>query len=317
MRLDTPALAQITISGNKNVSTSSRRRDDRAYQDHDREDGKTTVTETVKVTRKTYAQVWPAYNKAQTEEKRLFQYLLRQLCEGVGEPAQMNGRPRLPIEDMLFSMAFKVYSTVSCRRFMTDLKEAHGKGYMSKLPCYNSVFNYFEDEMLTDHLLMLIEESSLPLASIESDFAVDSTGISTNRFVQWMHAKYSEPHLIDKKNWIKLHICCGVKTNVVTAVSITDRRAGDSPQFKPLVEATRRNFVMDEVSADKAYLSADNLSVVVDAQAMPYIPFSPTASRMRSDIARYGNGCITISATTKTASCSTTTSAAMWKRPFT
>jgi transposase len=237
------------------------------------EDGKTTVTETVKVTRKTYAQVWPAYNKAQTEEKRLFQYLLRQLCEGVGEPAQMNGRPRLPIEDMLFSMAFKVYSTVSCRRFMTDLKEAHGKGYMSKLPCYNSVFNYFEDEMLTDHLLMLIEESSLPLASIESDFAVDSTGISTNRFVQWMHAKYSEPHLIDKKNWIKLHICCGVKTNVVTAVSITDRRAGDSPQFKPLVEATRRNFVMDEVSADKAYLSADNLSVVIDAQAMPYIPF--------------------------------------------
>ena len=88
-----------------------------------------------------------------------------------------------------------------------------------------------------------------------------------------MHAKYSEPHLLEKRDWIKLHICCGVKTNVVTAVSITDRRAGDSPQFKPLVEATRRNFVMDEVSADRAYLSADNLSVVVDAQAMPYIPF--------------------------------------------
>jgi len=31
---------------------------------------KMTVTETVKVTRKTYAQVWPAYNAAQTQEKR-------------------------------------------------------------------------------------------------------------------------------------------------------------------------------------------------------------------------------------------------------
>ena len=237
------------------------------------EDGKTTVTETVKVTRKTYAQVWPAYNAAQTQEKRLFQYLLRQLCEGVGEPSQTNGRPRLPIEDILFSMAFKVYSTVSGRRFISDLKDAHGKGYLSKLPAYNSIFRYFEDEMLTPHLQMLIEESSLPLASIEQDFAVDSSGLSTCRFVQWMHAKYSDPHLIEKKDWIKVHLMCGVKTNVVTAVEITDRHAGDSPHFKPLVEATRRNFVMREVSADKAYLSSKNLSVVIDNQAMPYIPF--------------------------------------------
>ncbi|HYG10003.1 MAG TPA: transposase [Pyrinomonadaceae bacterium] len=237
------------------------------------EDGKTTVTETVKVTRKTYKQEWPAYNQAQTQEKRLFQYLLRQLCEGVGEPAQTNGRPRLPIEDMLFAMAFKVYSTVSGRRFISDLSDAHGKGYLSKLPAYNSIFRYFEDEMLTPHLQMLIEESSLPLASIEQDFAVDSSGLSTCRFVQWMHAKYSDPHLIEKKDWIKVHIMCGVKTNVITAVEITDRYVNDCPILKPLVEATRRNFVMQEVSADKAYLSSGNLATIINNQAMPYIPF--------------------------------------------
>jgi SWIM zinc finger len=32
-------------------------------------DGQTVVTETVKVTRKTYTQNWPAYNAAQTHEK--------------------------------------------------------------------------------------------------------------------------------------------------------------------------------------------------------------------------------------------------------
>jgi transposase/predicted nucleic acid-binding Zn finger protein len=238
------------------------------------EDGKTTVTETVKVTRKTYKQVWPAYNEAQTQEKRLFQYLLRQLCEGVGEPAQTNGRPRLPIEDMMFAMAFKVYSTVSARRFMTDLKDAHGKGYLSKLPCYNSVFNYFEDEMLTPHLLMLIEESSLPLRSIEADFAVDSSGLSTCRFVQWVKAKYTEPSLIEKKDWIKLHLICGVKTNVVTAVEITDRYAHDSPYMKPLVDKTVENgFKLSEVSADKGYLAANNFHSVLRHGAMPYIPF--------------------------------------------
>jgi transposase/transcriptional antiterminator Rof (Rho-off) len=234
---------------------------------------KTTVTETVTVKRKTYAQVWPAYNAAQTNEKRLFQYLLHQLCQGVGEPAQMNGRPRLPLEDMIFSMAFKVYSTVSGRRFMSDLSDAHGKGYLSKLPSYNSIFDYLQMEMLTPYLQMLIEESSLPLAAIEKDFAVDSSGLSTCRFVQWMHAKYSDPHLIEKREWVKVHLMCGVKTNVVTAVAITDRYAGDSPQFKALVETTRNNFVMNEVSADKAYLSADNLKTVVENHAMPYIPF--------------------------------------------
>jgi transposase len=237
------------------------------------ENGKTTTTETVKVTRQTYKQEWPAYNKAQTQEKAQFQYLLHQLCQGVGEPAQMNGRPRLPLEDMIFSMAFKVYSTVSGRRFMSDMKDAHAKGYTSKLPAYNTIFKYFESEMLTPYLQMLIEESSLPLQAIENDFAVDSSGLANSRFVQWMHAKYSEPHLIEKKDWIKVHLMCGVKTNIVTAVEITDKYVGDSPYFKPLVETTAQNFVMNEVSADKAYLSEKNMQLVVDNNAMPYIPF--------------------------------------------
>ncbi|HZE69344.1 MAG TPA: transposase [Pyrinomonadaceae bacterium] len=136
---------------------------------------------------------------------------------------------------------------------MSDLRDAHGKGFISKLPCYNSIFNYFENEALTPYLKMLIEESSLPLQAVESDFAVDSSGFSTSRFVQWMHAKYTNPHLIQKKQFIKCHIMCGVKTNVITAVEITEGYAGDSPQFKPLVEATAKNFTMQEVSADKAY----------------------------------------------------------------
>jgi transposase len=246
------------------------------------EGDKTTVTETVKVTRKTYPQQWPAYNAAQTQEKKLFQYLLRQLCAGVGEPAQTNGRPRLPLEDMIFSMAFKVYSTVSGRRFMSDLRDAHGKGYISSLPCYNSIFNYFESDMLTPHLQMLIEESSLPLASIEEDFAVDSSGISSCRFYQWMHAKYSEPHLIDKRDWIKVHLMCGVKTNIVTSVEITRRHEADTKYFKPLVEATAQNFAMRQISADKAYLSGKNLGVAIAHNAMPFIPFKKDSTGKQS-----------------------------------
>jgi hypothetical protein len=245
--------------------------------------GNTTTTETVKVTRKTYPQVWPAYNAAQTQEKRIFQYLLNQLCQGVGSPAQDNGRPRYDLEDMIFTMAFKVYSTISGRRFMTDLRDAHGKGYLSALPSYNTMFRYFESEMLTPYLQMLIEESALPLAAIEQDFAVDSSGLSTGVYIRWNDAKWGNKtrdmfgdgkgYTIGKKDWLKIHITTGVKTNVVTAVEVTDAHAGDSPYFKPLVEATAQNFTMRKVSADGAYLSSNNFKTVVDNHAMPYIPF--------------------------------------------
>jgi transposase len=237
---------------------------------------KTTVTETVKVTRKSYPQVWPAYNMAQTQEKAQFLYLLHKLCAGVGEPAQTNGRPRLPLEDMIFSMAFKVYSTISTRRFMTDLRDAHRRGYVSALPCYNSIINYFESPMLTDYLLMLIEESALPLAAIERDFAADSTGLSGCRFVQWVSAKYDEPQLMESRDWIKMHIMCGTQTNVVTAVEISEKYRNDSPYFKGLVDTTARNFQMREVSADKGYDSFANRAHALTKGAIPYIPFRST-----------------------------------------
>ncbi len=236
-------------------------------------DGKVeTVTETVTV-RQTYKQEWSAYNKAQTNEKERFVELLAELCKGIEEPVQSIGRPRLPLADILFASTFKVYSSVSRRRFMTDLRDAQSKGLLSRAAHYNSISRYLENASLTPLLTALIKTSSLPLQAIESDFAVDSSGFSTCRFHKWVDAKYKDKGLMTKRDWVKVHLMCGVKTNIVTAVEISDRFAGDSPYFKALVETTGRNFTMQEVSADKAYLSASNLQTVVDHHAMPYIPF--------------------------------------------
>ena len=231
-----------------------------------------TLTETVTV-KQTYKQEWTAYNQAQTNEKERFLALLADLCKGIEAPEQTMGRPRLPLADMVFASAFKTYSTVSGRRFMTDLKDAHSKGYVSKAPHYNSISRYLENVGLTPILKALIEQSSLPLQAIESDFAVDSSGFSTSRFDQWMKVKYGKPELIERRQFIKCHLMIGVKTNIVTAVEMTEGNVGDSPQFKALVDTTAKSFAMQEVSADKAYLSAANLQTVVDHAAMPYIPF--------------------------------------------
>ena len=102
--------------------------------------GERLVTETRGI-RVTYAQDWTAYNAAATTEKEQFCRLLRDLCANVSQPEQGRGRPRLPLSDMLFAAGFKVYSTVSGRRFMTDLRAACDQGLIAKAPHYNSIFN--------------------------------------------------------------------------------------------------------------------------------------------------------------------------------
>jgi transposase len=251
------------------------------------DDGETqTYTETV-IVKKTYKQEWSAYNRAQCHEKERFLSLLDELCKGIEEPIQSFGRPRIPLADVIFASTFKVYSTFSGRRFSSDLRDAHSKGFLTKAPHYTSISRYLENPTLTPFLKQLIEISSLPLQTVESDFAVDSSGFTTCRFVQWTKAKYTDPKLMEKHNWVKVHLMCGVKTNIVTSIEITDAYANDCPQFKGLVQTTARNFAMSQVSADKAYLSSDNLQVVVDNHAQPFIPFkanSTTGEARHSEI---------------------------------
>jgi hypothetical protein len=77
---------------------------------------------------------------------------------------------------------------------------------------------------------------------------------------------------------------CGVKTNIVTAVEIGERSAGDSPQFKPLFDATRRTFGIREVSADSAYLAYDHMEMVGQAGGTPYISFKDNTTAAKGGL---------------------------------
>jgi transposase len=240
-------------------------------------DGSTTVTDTVTIKaskRATYPQNWPAYNEAQTNEQDDFQRLLNDLCAGLVTPPRepgRAGRPPLPLSDAVFSVVFKVYSTFSGRRFISDLRAAHERGYIDRLPHFNSIFNYLENPGLTPILTSLILESSKPLASVESDFAVDSTGFASSRFIKWYDHKYG--CVRQDHDWVKAHFVCGVKTNVVTAVEIHDRNASDTPQLPSLLNTTAQNFTVRELSADKAYASVDNFAALDRLDVTPYVAF--------------------------------------------
>jgi transposase len=199
--------------------------------------------------------------------------LLADLCSTVPQPPQSTGRPRLPLADMAFAATFKVYSRFSSRRFSSDLRDAQGRGLITRAPHFNSVTNYLSDPGLTPVLHGLIEHSALPLRAVESGFAVDSSGFGTSKFDHWIDHKYGKPVEARARHWIKAHIMVGVRTNVVTAVRMSPWNDSDSRHFGSLVHGTADRFQIAEVSADKAYLSRRNAELVESVGAKPYIPF--------------------------------------------
>jgi transposase len=223
--------------------------------------------------RPTYAQNnWSAYNKAQREEKHRFKALLADLCSGMIEPqrtGETRGRKRVPLADRLFSVCYKVYSTLSSRRFGSDLADAATDGYLSRKLNPNKVNIFLELEELTPRLQMLLKRSSLPLRAVETTFAPDSSGFSVSKFIRWFDEKYGRER--SGKDWVKVHLICGVQTGIITAASIYGRDTNDCPILPELVNATAENFTVKEVVADKGYLSASNVDTIANVGGQAFI----------------------------------------------
>jgi len=218
-------------------------------------------------------QDWPKYNLAQQSERDRFRELLADLLKGIEEPEQpRTGRRRTPLAAVIYASALKVFTTLSSRRFACELKDSHAKGYLSHLMNSVSVTDYMEHDLMTPYLTRLIERAALPLRTVESTFAPDSTGFSTSRFVKWFDEKYGRER--SGREWVKARAMVGAKTNVITACVIAGPTAGDSPQFRPMLETTVANgFKVGDVCADKAYLSRENLELVERIGGTPFIPF--------------------------------------------
>jgi len=235
--------------------------------------GNVTITKTV---RKTYSQDWKNYNLSQQHEKELFMKLLGDITGKIRQPAYSFGRPTTPLNDMVYSMVYKVYSGFSGRRFSTDMKIALEQNHVENTTHFNSIFNYFRKKELTSLLSQMVTVTSLPLKTVESDFAIDATGFGTNNFQRWYSFKHGRE--ISSRKWVKCHFVTGVKTNIVPSVKITTEFDNDSPELKELVGQTTENFDIEELSGDKAYLSRDNLNYIEELGATPYIPFKSNST---------------------------------------
>ncbi|MFH1133508.1 MAG: transposase [Nanoarchaeota archaeon] len=220
----------------------------------------------------TYSQEWHAYNQAQQKEKIMLMSLLDELLSYIRFPDNKGiGRHPISLRDRIFYLAMQCYNTKSSRRCISDLEIAKKLGYVTKSPHFNTVLKIQKDPELTKYLMHLVKVAGIPLQKVEHDFAIDSSGFSTSQFGRWFDVRLGSEN--EKRTYKKVHLTCGVITNIITAVKITPGTCNDSPELPSLVRQTIGLYNVREVSADKGYISVENLETIWDLGAIPFIPF--------------------------------------------
>jgi transposase len=225
--------------------------------------------------RKQYKQ-HPSYTRAQTDEMRLLDSLLRELVSAVPElprASEKGGRPSLPLSESLYCAILKVYSGLSGRRASGVYANVHDRELLSRLPNYMVASRTLNRPEATLILYRLLSLSAAPLAGLEEGgvIAPDSTGVQTTSFGGWREEKHGEKR---QKKWLKVHAMVGTKTHVIVRAVVSEQNSGDAPEFKPLLRgAVEDGFRPFAVVADKGYLSADNYALAGSLGIEPFIPF--------------------------------------------
>jgi len=223
-----------------------------------------------KTLRKTYTQNWTVYNLSQTKEKLMFLKILNDSVNylNIDYKYKGNGRPHYPLEDMIKCCCIKVFNNFSSRRSICELQLAYALGYINKIPHFNSINNYMNNVEITPYLHKLYKLIAIPLTNIENNFAIDATGFSTFNKKKWFYIRFTK---LSKKDYKKLHIISGVKTNIITSARVSKGTRHDHSYFEELVRRTSINFRIREVYADSGYLSRKNCNIVEEVGAIPYI----------------------------------------------
>lgn len=219
-----------------------------------------------------YTQNWTTYNLAQTKEKVIGLKLLSDAIDYLDIPYKYkgNGRPSIGISEMIKCCLIKVFNNFSSRRTISELLLAKGLGILEFVPHFNTINNYMKNSEMSQYLHELYKIIALPLAQIETDFAIDASGFSTSNKAKWYEIKISKRHE-NARDYKKLHIVTGIRTNIITSAKITRGKDHDSPYFEELIKNTAVNFNIKKICADAGYLSRKNCDVSVEVGAVPYI----------------------------------------------
>ena len=224
--------------------------------------------------KKTYPQDWNLYRRACSQEKLMFFRILKDAVDYmmIEGGYKGNGRPPAYYGDILKSLCIKSYHNYSGWRLESELKIARSMGIIDDVYKRTTLMKYMQDPRITKMLHKLYKIIAQPVAPIEVYFAADATGIS-NAYgnIRWMKVRHTKEEKKLRKQYSKIHVISGCKTNIISSVRVTRGAAHESPHFKGLLDDTAKIFSVKEISADAGYLSYDNVNSISKIGAAPFI----------------------------------------------
>lgn len=227
----------------------------------------------------TYAQDWPAYDAAKTNEDVLFKRLLQELLLlAVEEPTRPRlGRRGFDTRTKIFCMAIKEYYKSDLRKATSILKELQHLHLIGRVPCYKSLDNFYNTPELQSILDQLMLITALSLAPVERTGAIDSTGFSVSKYESWQEHKWGTPGQRTRR-WVKLHAHVGCTTNVIVSAEVTEKNVADITMLPTVVGDRPRHFQFQDFVGDRAYGSREVYNFLDKAGLDVYIPFKRTSS---------------------------------------
>lgn len=209
---------------------------------------------------------WPRdevlYNKVQESEFQHFfdfaRFIALKVCKG--------RRMRNMILCLLVWHKFPTLSVRRARSLLLVFQAA--KLIHVDIPCFKTLSNYRAENTLQRVLDQLIDESAKPLAKIEHDFATDATGIKTKLFSSWYSLRAKKR--IRKRDHVIVHASMGVKSKMITALSVETRQGKDNVLLREHVDKTAAHFTIHQWSGDGMYWCKKNCSKVAAVGGTPY-----------------------------------------------
>lgn len=234
-----------------------------------------TYTPKLAGTKKTYPQQWSIYNHVKSSENILtISNILDEILNCIPFPKYKTKRGGQPykLRDQIYCAIIQQFRGKASRQTNAILKECKKLRYIHQVPHFNTILRFLQNQDLEHWLKHLINISGLPLAQIETTFATDSTGMGLKSYERWFDIRLGSDS--KKKEWKKVHITCGTQTHIITAITVTSSRGGDSPQLLEHLKVTQKVYKnLEQWLADKAYSSRDNFKLIYQAGALPFIPF--------------------------------------------
>ncbi len=221
---------------------------------------------------------WSSYDRAQINEINDMLLLIRDAVEEAALRLSIDhmlkragpGRPQNDPADLAKAVLIQQYFTVSNRT-----AEGLVQLFMEKMRIKNS-FSYktieraYEDPLVTLILREVFRLTQMPVRDKEHGFSADGTGLPTSTKKNYENDCRTEKA---KRGYEKMIAMVGTTYKLLAAVEFTEEPEDhESPYFEALLAEAASSYTrIDLMTADSAYLSRDNCTLIASHRATPRI----------------------------------------------